>query len=147
MLEKIVHQGKLLSIIVRGGFDKPGVHFFTDEKSGQQLASMRHQKGTRITPHLHNPVPREVLYTNEVLFIKQGKLRVDFYDDARNYISSRILEGGDTILLAAAGHGFEVLEELVMIEVKQGPYAGDEDKVRFDSVAPEMVCIGGDRDG
>ena len=60
--------------------------------------------------------------------IKRGKLRVDFYDSGRNYIESRILLGGDTILLATGGHGFEALEEIEMIEVKQGPYAGDADE-------------------
>ena len=52
-------------------------------------------------------------------------------NNEHNYLESRVLEGGDTILLAGGGHGFEVLEDLAMIEVKQGPYAGDDgqDKV------------------
>ena len=66
-----------------------------------------------------------------MLLIKKGSLRVDFYDGSRNYLESRILAAGDVILLAAGGHGFEVLEEVEMIEVKQGPYAGDNDKTRF----------------
>jgi hypothetical protein len=84
-----------------------------------------------IEPHIHNPVQREVLYTQEVLVIKKGALRVDFYDDSRAYLESRVLTTGDVILLAEGGHGFEVLEELEMIEVKQGPYTGDCDKTRF----------------
>ena len=80
---------------------------------------------------MHNPVPREVQYTQEVLLLKRGRLQVDFYDDRQTYLESRILEAGDVILLATGGHGFEVLEEIEMIEVKQGPYAGDKDKTRF----------------
>lgn len=70
-------------------------------------------------------------YTQETLVLKRGKMRVDFFDDEQKYLSSRILEGGDVVLLICGGHGFEVLEEIEMIEVKQGPYAGDQDKVRF----------------
>ncbi|GHN00231.1 hypothetical protein WSM22_17200 [Cytophagales bacterium WSM2-2] len=92
---------------------------------------MNHPKGKVIEPHVHNAVKREVHYTQEVLLIKSGKVRVDFYLDNQDYLESRVLEQGDVILLMTGGHGFEVLEELEMIEVKQGPYAGDHDKTRF----------------
>lgn len=131
MIEKITAGEQLLALIISHSFNEPGVHFFTPDDCAQQLAYMRHPVGKEIPPHVHNPVPRQVLLTQEVLFIKRGKLRVDFYDDERTYLESRTLEAGDTILLAGGGHGFEVLEELEMIEVKQGPYAGDRDKTRF----------------
>ena len=92
---------------------------------------MHHPEKKVIDPHVHNPVLREVHYTQEVLFIRKGRLRVDFYNDGRVYLESRELGAGDVILLATGGHGFEVLEEIEMIEVKQGPYAGDADKTRF----------------
>ncbi len=134
MVEQITHNNVLLAIIIRSGFSKPGISFFTPEDFSQQLAYMKHPVGKEIEPHLHNPVPREVLNTQEVLFIRVGKLRVDFYDDDRNYLKSRVLEAGDTILLASGGHGFEVLEDLEMIEVKQGPYVGEQEKIRFSAV-------------
>lgn len=84
-------------------------------------------------------MPREVQFTNEVLFVKSGKVRVDFYGDDRNYLESRILEQGDVILLASGGHGFEMLEPTEMIEVKQGPYAGDEDKTRFSGITSDQM--------
>lgn len=124
-----------MGLIVSRGFNKPGVHFFTESDLSQQLAYMHHPAGKVIQPHIHNPVSREVHYTQEVLFIKSGRLRVDFYDDDKVYKESRILEAGDVILLANGGHGFEVLEELEMIEVKQGPYAGEQDKTRFKGIA------------
>ena len=83
-----------------------------------------------------NPVPRNVQFTQETLFIKRGQLRVDFFDTDRRYVCSRILHAGDVILLVQGGHGFEVLEELEMFEVKQGPYTGEEDKTRFDGKLP-----------
>ena len=132
MVERIVHNGELFAIIIRQGFDKPGVHFFTPDEFSQQLAYMRHPAGKEIPPHVHNAVRREVHLTLEVLFIKEGRLRVDFYDNDRNYLESHVLGAGDVILLSKGGHGFEVLEDIVMYEVKQGPYSGDKDKTRFE---------------
>jgi hypothetical protein len=124
---------------VKAGYAEPGIHFFTPDEFSQQLAYMRHPAGKVIDPHVHNPVSRTVQYTLEVLFLKKGKLRVDFYDDAQVYLHSAVLEAGDVILLASGGHGFEVLEEIEMFEVKQGPYAGDGDKTRFSPRMPELV--------
>jgi mannose-6-phosphate isomerase-like protein (cupin superfamily) len=136
MIEQIQHSDQLLAMIVSHRFNQPGIHFFTPNDLSQQLAYMHHPTGKVIPPHVHNPVPRQVVYTQEVLFIKAGKLRVDFYNDAQEYLESRILEAGDTILLVTGGHGFEVLEEVEMIEVKQGPYVGDQDKTRFEAAVP-----------
>jgi len=140
---EIVTQSKLLAIIISSTFKDPGVHFFTPGDFSQQLAYMRHPAGKIIDPHMHNPVRREVHFTQEVLLIKVGKLRVDFYDHDRNYFKSHILQAGDVILLIEGGHGFEVLEEVEMIEVKQGPYVGDQDKTRFDGVACGHIRIAG----
>ena len=137
MVEQMVSGELLLAIIVRNSFSKPGVSFFTPDNLSQQLAFIRHPPGKLIEPHIHNSVQREVLYTQEVLIIKKGALRVDFYDDSRCYLESRVLAAGDVILLAEGGHGFEVLEELEMIEVKQGPYAGESDKTRFAKTVEE----------
>ena len=92
-----------------------------------------------IQPHMHNLAPREVFFTQEALFIRRGKLRVDFYSVQREYCKSRVLGSGDVILLIAGGHGFEVLEDLNMVEVKQGPYAGDADKTRFTCELPAKL--------
>jgi mannose-6-phosphate isomerase-like protein (cupin superfamily) len=131
MIEEIRDKGRLLAIIIRNEFDKPGISFVTPNDFSQQLAYMHHPAGKIIEPHVHNPVRREISHTQEVLLIKRGKLRVDFYTDTREYLHSRVLQAGDVILLATAGHGFEVLEEVQMFEVKQGPYAGEMDKTRF----------------
>lgn len=139
MTHEIVHNGRLLAIIIPATFSEPGIHFFTPNDFSQQLAYMRHPSGKIIQPHIHNPVPREVHFTQEALFIRKGKLRVDFYDEQQNYLESYILEKGDVILLASGGHGFEVLEEIEMIEVKQGPYAGENDKTRFEGIRSNQV--------
>ena len=133
MIEKIYHEEKVLAIIIGNKFQKDGIEFFTPGDYSQQLGYMKRPTGYVIQPHRHNKVSREVITTQEVLFIKTGKVRVDFFDDDETYLESRILEQGDIILLAAGGHGFEIIETAEIIEVKQGPYCGDEDKVRFDA--------------
>jgi hypothetical protein len=131
-VEKFEHQGEMYALIVRNEFSQPGVNFFTPGDLSQQLAYMKHPAGKVIEAHFHNPVPRTVTYSQETLFIKRGRLSVDFFDDRQNYLESRELKAGDVILLIKGGHGFQVLDDLEMIEVKQGPYAGDQDKTCFD---------------
>ncbi len=140
-VEQIYFYNTLYAIIVYNTFKQPGVRFFTPDDLSQQLAFMKHPVGKIIDPHIHNPVAREVHYTKEVLFIRKGKLRVDFYTEDYEYKESRVLSGGDTILLSEGGHGFEVLEEVEMLEVKQGPYAGDRDKTRFIGIAKSRVKL------
>ena len=133
-IEKISHNDQLLALIISHRFQEEGIHFFTPGELSQQLAYMHYQPGKVIPPHVHNRVHRDVFLTQEVLWIKKGKLRVDFYNNQQDYLESRILETGDVILLVAGGHGFEVLEEIEMVEVKQGPYVGDRDKTRFQGI-------------
>lgn len=130
-IQRITDNGRLLAIIVRASFNRTGIEFFTPNEFSQQLAYMHHPAGKVIEPHIHNPVQRSVQNTLEVLFLRKGVLRVDFYNDNKEFLCSREMSGGDVILLAAGGHGFEVIEEIEMFEVKQGPYAGDMDKTRF----------------
>lgn len=139
MVKEIKHNNEILGIIIKSNFSKEGISFFTPGDFSQQLAFMKHPQGKVIAPHIHNPLKREVHYTNEVLIIKKGKLRVDFYDDCRNYLESIMLEIGDVVLLSSGGHGFKVLEDVEMIEVKQGPYYGEVDKTRFDGIEETKI--------
>lgn len=141
MIQKIVNNEKIIAIIIWDSFHKKGIEFVTPGEFSQQLAYMSHEKGHVIVPHFHNCIQRDIHYTQEVLVIKQGKLRADFYDNDCNYLESVVLEAGDIILLCSGGHGFEVLEDLVMVEIKQGPYLGVNDKTRFDGVKAEKVVI------
>jgi mannose-6-phosphate isomerase-like protein (cupin superfamily) len=122
----------ICAIIIRSDFDETnGIRFFTPPEFSQQLAYMKHEKGKTIQPHIHTEVNREVMLTQEVLVVRSGKVRVDLYSSSREYWSSVTLEAGDIIMLAFGGHGFTMLEPTEMIEIKQGPYLGDEYKVRF----------------
>jgi hypothetical protein len=139
MLEQIKINDTILGIIIRTNYKKEGIAFFTPDDFSQQLGYMNRPEGYEIAPHVHNVVERKVDLTQEVLFIKSGKVRVDFYDDDKVYIESRILNQGDVVLLAHGGHGFKMLDSSEMIEVKQGPFCGELDKVRFDAVGDELV--------
>lgn len=141
MIQNIYNSQNLLAVIIRSSFREPGVHFATPNSFSQQLAYMRHPAGKVIAPHVHNSVARQVHFTQEVLLIRSGVIRVDFYDQSQNYLESTELVAGDVILLASGGHGFEVIEDLEMIEVKQGPYAGEMDKTRFIPVNKNNIVL------
>jgi len=139
MIQSITDKGKLIALVINSTYNKLGVNFITPSDFSQQLAYIKHPEGHLIEAHRHNLINRKVFYTQEVLIIKKGKLQVDLYDEDNNYLESRVLESGDVILLASGGHGFKVLEELEMYEVKQGPYVGD-DKIRFKGIH-DMVVV------
>lgn len=141
MIKQITHKDKLLAIIIKKDYSKDGVEFFTPDDFSQQLAYMKHPKGKVIDAHTHNIIQRKVSYTKEVLVVRKGKLRVDFYEDNHSYIESYVLNEGDIILLAHGGHGFEMLEDCELIEIKQGPFLGKNDKKRFGSVKESEVKI------
>jgi hypothetical protein len=141
MIDYVNYQDITLAVIIRSNFQKNGIRFFSDEKDSQQLGYMQREAGYVILPHRHNLVKREVHLTQEVLFIKRGKVRVDFYSDTQQYIKSTILYQGDVILLSNGGHGFKMLENSEIIEVKQGPYCGEMDKVRFNPIDENKIKI------
>jgi hypothetical protein len=140
-MEKIEAGNVLLALVIRTNYSCDGIRFFTNDNDSQQLGYMNRPEGYEIKPHRHNLVPREVHLTQEVLFIKSGKVRVDFYSNDQEYLESRILYPGDVILLSDGGHGFKMLEPSEIIEVKQGPYCGEQDKVRFEPISDENIKL------
>ena len=134
-IETVVDGLEPIALIIKASFDEPGLHFLTPPNFSQQVAVMRHPKGKCIAPHVHNLVSRQVLYTQEVLWIRKGRVKVNLYNSHRKMICSPVLSEGDLILLCGGGHSFEMLEETTMVEVKQGPYAGENDKTRFEDAA------------
>ena len=123
--------GNQLALVVNSLLSPNHIDFLTPDTFGQQVAYMNRPKGEVIQAHMHEPISRTLIGTQEVLFIRKGRIRVDFYEGDRTYVSSMILEAGDLMLLSTGGHGFEVLEDIDMIEIKQGPFAEGRDKTRF----------------
>lgn len=138
-LEYVKYKKKTLAIILRNNYKSNGPIFFTPTSYSQQLGSLSYKKNHEINPHYHNPIKRIVSYTRETLIIKSGSVRVDFYEKTKKYIKSRVLNKGDIILLVSGGHGFHILKNTNMIEIKQGPYDPKSDKIRFDK--PKNIKI------
>ena len=120
-----------LALIVYSRFSPLETVFLTPDNYGQQVAYMNRPKGEIIQAHIHEPISRTLIGTQEVLYIRKGRIRVDFYESDQTYVSSMILGSGDLMFLSTGGHGFEVLEDIDMIEIKQGPFAEGRDKTRF----------------
>lgn len=135
--EIVTLDGKMCAMILRADFRGDGIEFFTRDEDTLQLGYMRREKGYRIKPHVHRSVPRQVEFTNEVLFIKSGSVRINFFGDDLAFRKAVTVGTGDIVLLAECGHGFDMLEDSEIVEVKQGPYAGEADKLRFDHEAAE----------
>lgn len=132
MVERIEWKGETLALILRNNYEPEGVSFVTPEDNPIQLGVLKHQKGTKIAPHIHKKSSRTISDVQEVLHIQYGKIEVEFYDNSNERAGRAILTSGDTILLISGGHGFNVLEDSKLIEVKQGPYRGvEEDKIRI----------------
>ncbi len=141
MIKKICFENKQLALVIKNNYSKEGTEFFTNNDISLQIGYMPHKKGDIVPAHVHNPIKRTITGTPEVLIIKKGKMRLDLYTDDRKYVESTILEQGDIVLLSSGGHGLKCLEDCEMIEVKQGPYAGVGDKIRYMGVSDDEVII------
>ena len=142
MIEKVIHKKKLFALIVRGKFrKKTGINFFTENNATQQFGYMKHKKDYVIKPHKHNQRLTKILMTTEIIILFKGILRVDFYDNKKIYLFTKKIFGEDIIMLLNGGHGFKVLKDVEMLEVKQGPYKLSRDKVKFDNVDEKKIRI------
>ena len=141
MIIRVKSKKKELAIIIRADFQRKGTEFFTNDDESKQLGYIQHESGHIIKPHIHNEFIREITDTVEVILIRSGKIRIDFYDENKVYIESYIVNEGDIAMLSSGGHGFEIIEDSEIIEIKQGPYAGEKDRTRFEPVGKDNLKI------
>ena len=142
MIEKITYKKKLLALIVRGKYrNKKGITFFTPKESTQQFGYMKHEKKYIIKPHLHKKRLTRILYTTEVILLLKGIVRVDFYTHRKKYLFSKLLKQKDIIMLVSGGHGFKILKNAEMLEIKQGPYNLIKDKIKFENINENKIKI------
>ena len=140
MIEKIIYKKKLLALIVRGKYrNKKGITFFTPNEATQQFGYMKHEKKYIIKPHLHKKRLTKIFYTTEVIILLKGVMRVDFYSQTKKYLFSKILKEKDIIMLISGGHGFKILKNVEMLEIKQGPYNLSKDKIKFESAKDSEI--------
>ena len=132
-------EGSLLALVVRSTFRVDGLSFLTEDSSVLQVGYMTRPTGDVIVAHVHEPLIRKIVGTQEVLVIQEGMVRLDLFSQSQKYIASVTLNKGDLVLLSEGGHGIEVLEEARIIEVKQGPFAEGKDKARFEPTFPPSL--------
>ncbi len=134
MIETIKCDNSIIAIIIYNNHQINGIEFISPDDFLLQLGYMRRPTGYKVVPHIHKPVRRETFGTQEVLFIKEGVINIDFYSFDHAYLESRRLSAGDAILLVGAGHGITVIEPAVIVEVKNGPFVAGADKGRFSGI-------------
>ena len=132
-MEKIMEGDSTLAIVIREGDWEEGLNFVSSEGDYQQVGIWVYNRSKKLAPHIHSIAPREVLRTQEVVFVKDGRIRADVYTEKEEFLKSVELEKGDTIILLNGGHGYEILEDNTrVLEVKNGPYVGaDRDRKRI----------------
>ena len=134
--EKIMDGGSILAIVIREVDWEEGLNFVSSEEDYQQVGIWGYDKGKKLAPHIHLVAHREVLRTQEVVFVKEGRIRADIYTEKEEFLKLVELKKGDTIILLNGGHGYEILEDNTrVLEVKNGPYVGaDKDRKRIPSI-------------
>ena len=120
------------AIVIRKNAKVQGITFFSPSNFSQQLGLMSRPKGYKVPLHRHNEVERKILNTQEVLVIRNGSCLIHIYGESLEDVNTTILNEGDVILLAHGAHSIEMLQDSEILEVKQGPYAGDNDKTILD---------------
>ena len=130
-VETLSHRGRVLCIIVRANPAPDQTEFYTPNDYNLQLGNVVYPAGSAIPRHCHRPVTRTVSGTSEVLVVQQGRMFIDLYDDDKNLVVTREMSTGDAVALVSGGHGFRLIEDTVLLEVKQGPYSGVQEKDRF----------------
>ena len=130
-VEHITWNGKPLAYIFRAAINPEKTTFLTPSDFNLQLGFVVYPKGGEIVRHVHRPLERNTTGTSEVLLIKKGRCQIDIYNDDREKVVTRELQKDDIILMVGGGHGFQMLEDTVFLEIKQGPHTGPDEKERF----------------
>lgn len=130
-VEVVVADGITLAYVIRAEAAPERTTFVTGDDANLQVGFVVYPAGGEVQPHEHLPVEREIVGTAEVLFVRTGRCQADLYDGKRERVETIELAAGDTIVLLAGGHGFRMVEDTVLLEVKQGPYIGLAEKERF----------------
>lgn len=137
MIEHITCNGAILAIHIRPEPGPEGIRFFTPDDSALQCGEILRPAGFVIPAHAHALLERRISVTQEVLIFHSGRVRADFFDEAGTAVCSREMLPGDVLCLVSGGHGFTMLEDAHILEVKQGPYMGVHEKRRFEANAGE----------
>ena len=125
------NNGNLIAIYQKGNEIEKEKNFLTDNSEEFQFGTFNLPKGEIIKNHIHENQERTTTGTSEALVILDGELKVTFFDNKKEFISSIILEKSDSIVIYSGGHGLEVINDCKFVEIKQGPYIENKDKTHF----------------
>lgn len=130
-IERFEWRGKLLAIIVRAELEPEETTFVTTPELNLQLGFVVYPEGGEVARHTHLPLERRLTGTSEVIVVREGRCELDIYAPDQELVATRELRRGDVMLMVAGGHGFRMLEDTTLLEIKQGPYTGLDEKHRF----------------
>jgi hypothetical protein len=131
LVEHITANGRALVYIIRAELRPAATTFLTPNDFTHQVGLIVYPAGGEVKRHAHLPIERHIAGTSEVIIVRSGRCELDIYDDDRALVATRELCEGDVMLMVGGGHGFRMLEDTVLLEVKQGPYTGLAEKVLF----------------
>jgi hypothetical protein len=135
-VEVVADGGMPLAYLIRKEATTDKTEFITSDDSTFQAGFVVYPAGGHVHAHVHLPVVRQVVGTSELLVVRSGRCIVDIYADDRRLVASREMFPGDAVLSVSGGHGFRMIEDTVLLEIKQGPYGGLAEKERFNT-APD----------
>jgi len=130
-LELITSDGQVLCYVIRGDTRPAQTTFITPPDAKQQVGFIVYPKGGVIARHIHRPLERHIIGMAEVLVVRSGHCQIEVYDEKKSVVAVRDLYQNDVVLMVGGGHGFQIKEDTVLLEIKQGPYLGPEDKELF----------------
>ena len=129
--ECISDNNNVLAYLVHNNENPEKTTFITTPDLNFQAGFVIYPDGSEIPRHSHHPVHRIIQGTSEVIFVRDGSCTVDIYNNNKELIASRPMEKGDIVMFFSGGHGFRITKKTVLFEIKQGPYPGTDEKVRF----------------
>jgi hypothetical protein len=121
----------VLAYLIRGAVPPAQTTFLTPDDCNLQVGHVVYPAGSEIARHIHLPIERHIVGTTEVLIVQRGRCEVDVYAADRRLVATRPLGQGDILIAVSGGHGFRVLDDTVLLEIKQGPYPRGAEKERF----------------
>jgi uncharacterized protein YjlB len=123
MMETIIWNKKVLAYVIRETVQPEKTLFYTPDDLELQVGFVIYKSGGTIAPHRHIPISRKIGRTCEVIVVKKGRCEVDLYGDDNQVVATHELRTGDLVIIMS-GHGFRMMEDTILLEIKQGPYFG-----------------------
>lgn len=135
MIKEIKDGEILIAKIIKAEEWEENLKFYTDDKDFLQVATWNYNKGKHLKAHGHNICKRVSDKTNELIFIKSGKIKSTLFSENGVVLETVILEQGDILISYNGGHAYDILDENTQVlEVKNGPYPGlEKDKKVFEN--------------